>query len=99
MCACVVPQSEYDSIVLECAGNLLGPLAAVVGGDVLLPSLPSLLSPLIDRLVSPPPPPSCPLVCMRISSLQKPDSSVAYKSFAIGTLAEVSEAQPHMSVT
>ena len=44
-------QSEYDSVVLECAGNLMGPLAAVVGGDVILPSLPSLIPPLIDRLV------------------------------------------------
>ena len=52
ICLCC-SQSEYDSVVVECAGNLIGPLAAVVGGDAILPSLPSLLSPLIDRLVGP----------------------------------------------
>ena len=45
------PQSEYDSVVVECAGSVMGPLAAVVGGDAMLGSLPALLSPLIDRLV------------------------------------------------
>ena len=38
-------------MVVECAGSLMGPLAAVVGGDVMLPSLPPLISPLMDRLV------------------------------------------------
>lgn len=84
-------------MVVECAGNLMGPLAAVVGGDAMLPSLPSLLSPLLDRLVSPSP---LHVVHVRMQhSLQKPESMVADRSFAIGTLAEVSAIQPHMTIT
>ena len=39
-------------MVLECAGSVVGPFAVVAGGEAVLPSLPQLLSPLIDRLVS-----------------------------------------------
>ena len=39
-------------MVLECAGSVVGPFAVVAGGEAVLPSLPLLLSPLIDRLVS-----------------------------------------------
>ena len=63
-------QSEYDSVVLECAGGVVGPLAAVAGGEAILPSLSQLLSPLIDRLVSPPLPLS--LSQLRIISFRSP---------------------------
>ena len=76
-------------MVVECAGSVMGPLAAVVGGDAMLGSLPALLSPLIDRLVGHS---MLKLSLMYVTSLllcQKPTSTVADRSFAIGTLAEV----------
>ncbi len=44
--------SEYDSVLVECGGCVLGPLAAAVGGAVFLPHLPSVLPQLVTKLVS-----------------------------------------------
>ena len=80
--------AEYDSVLVECAGCVIGPLASVAGGEVFLPFFRSLLPQLLRRLVS-----SIALFRQSIESFPYPfqsaASTVADKSFAIGTLAEV----------
>jgi len=44
-------KAEYDSMVLECAGSVIAPIASVVGGEVFLPWLGPLLPSIIGRLV------------------------------------------------
>lgn len=44
--------AEYDSVLVECAGCVIGPLAAVAGGETFLPFFRSLLPQLLRRLVS-----------------------------------------------
>ncbi len=44
--------SEYDSVLVECGGSVLGPLAGAVGGGVFLIHLPEVLPQLLTKLVS-----------------------------------------------
>lgn len=44
--------TEMEGLLLESAGSLLGPLAAVVGGANILKSLKPILSNLLEKLVS-----------------------------------------------
>ena len=44
--------AEYDSMLVECAGSILGPLASVVGGEVFLKQFEALLPKLLAQLVS-----------------------------------------------
>ena len=50
-CLSIPPKAEYDSMVLECAGSLIAPIASVIGGEAFLPWLGPLLPSLIGRLV------------------------------------------------
>lgn len=50
-CLSITPKAEYDSMVLECAGSLIAPIASVIGGEAFLPWLGPLLPSLIGRLV------------------------------------------------
>ena len=80
--------AEFDGMVVEMAGSLLGPLAAIVGGHVALPVLKPLITRLEKKLVH-----STPLLLENgshtFSFLQCKNSSVAERSFVVGTLAEV----------
>ena len=44
--------SEYDGLLIECAGSVLGPLASVVGGATILPHLVKIIELLQHKLVS-----------------------------------------------
>lgn len=44
--------AEYDGLLLECAGSVLGPLAGVVGGATILPRLVKIIQLLQNKLVS-----------------------------------------------
>ena len=44
--------AEYDTVLVECAGSILGPLAGVVGGDRFLKKFEQLLPKLLSKLVS-----------------------------------------------
>ena len=43
--------SEYDSVLVECGGSVLGPLAGAVGGVAFLPHLKEVLPKLVEKLV------------------------------------------------
>lgn len=43
--------AEYDSMLIECAGSILGPLAGVVGGEVFLKQFQPLLPKMLAKLV------------------------------------------------
>lgn len=43
--------AEYDSFLQESAGTILGPVAALMGGDLFLPRAESLLPRLFKKLV------------------------------------------------
>ena len=43
--------AEYDGLLLECAGSVLGPLAGVVGGATILPRLVNIIQLLQNKLV------------------------------------------------
>ena len=44
--------AEYDSVLVEVAGSILGPLARVAGGDKFLDKFEQLLRKLLAKLVS-----------------------------------------------
>lgn len=44
--------AELDVMVLECAGSVLGPFVAVVGGAVIIPHLQAIVQLLLGKLVS-----------------------------------------------
>lgn len=44
--------AEYDSMLIECAGSILGPLASVAGGEMFLKQFEPLLPKLLAKLVS-----------------------------------------------
>ena len=43
--------AEYDGLLLECAGSVLGPLTSVVGGATILPRLVKIIQLLQNKLV------------------------------------------------
>ena len=45
-------QAEYDGMLVEYAGSIIGPLASVVGGEAFFPWLQFLIPPLMTKLVS-----------------------------------------------
>ena len=45
-------KAEFDSVVVECAGSVIGPLAAIVGGERFAPFLEQLKTLLLNKLVS-----------------------------------------------
>lgn len=92
-------------MLMECAGSVIGPLASVVGGEKFLPWLRSLIPPLLGKLVSSSSELLSltmhliqellimhdlkPFPRTFYSIAQTPKATVADKSFAVGTLAEV----------
>ena len=80
--------AEFDGMVVEMAGSLLGPLAAIVREHYALPLLKPLITQLEKKLVHSTPPllENC---SHTFSFLQCKNSSVAERSFVVGTLAEV----------
>ena len=43
--------AEYDTVLVECAGSILGPLAGVAGGERFLKNFEELLPKLLNKLV------------------------------------------------
>lgn len=94
----LVPQAEYDAMLLEHAGEAIPALAAVAGGDAFAPFFAGFLPLLLCKTVSAPssgfePPSAQPTLSRFPADLhsypcQKQSCTVAEKSFAVGTLAE-----------
>ena len=77
--------AEIDGLLLETAGSIIGPLATVVGGANIIKLLNPIIELLMNKLVI-----KINKLLINIISYQTHDSSVATRSFVIGTFAEVS---------